>query len=245
MAGGRLACCTLDLRCPEARLDGGRHRLRDAILQVEHVVQRAVEAIGPDMAGGFRFDQLAGDPQPGAGAAHATFQHVAHAELAAHLTHIHRTPLVGEGRIAGDDEEPAHAGERGCDVLDHAVGEVVLLRVAAHVLEGQHHERWLVRQAERTRRGGVTSGEAEDADGAVDVLQALRPGVDEGEGQRSAQRLCHGGTDRDTTGFRQAFDPDGDVNAIPEQVAVLDDDIAQMHADPQPERLGGAGFAFC
>jgi hypothetical protein len=36
--------------------------------------------------------------------------------------------LVGEGRIAGDDEEPADAGERGDDLLDHAVGEIFLLR---------------------------------------------------------------------------------------------------------------------
>jgi hypothetical protein len=32
------------------------------------------------------------------------------------------------------------------DLLDHAVGEVLLLGVAAHVLEWHHRQRWLIRQ---------------------------------------------------------------------------------------------------
>src|SRR6516162_2049974 len=38
--------------------------------------------------------------------------------------------LVSKSRIAGDDEQPADAGQRGDDLLDHAVGEILLLRVA-------------------------------------------------------------------------------------------------------------------
>jgi hypothetical protein len=35
-------------------------------------------------------------------------------------------------------------GERGRDLLDHPVGEIFLLRIAAHVLKGQHRDRRLV-----------------------------------------------------------------------------------------------------
>ena len=52
-------------------------------------------------------DQLAGDAHAVAGLAHAAFEHIAHAEFAADLLHIDRLALVGEARIAGDDEEPA------------------------------------------------------------------------------------------------------------------------------------------
>ena len=78
--------------------------------------------------------------------AHAAFQDVAHAELPPDLPHVHGAALVGEARIAGDDEQPADLRERGDDVLDHAVGEVVLLRIAAHVRERKDGDRRAGRQ---------------------------------------------------------------------------------------------------
>ena len=84
----------------------------------------AVEAIGPEMRAGHGIDQLAGDPHPAAGLAHAALEHVAHAELAADLLHVDGAALVGEARIAGDHEQPAEARQRRDDVLDHAVGEI-------------------------------------------------------------------------------------------------------------------------
>src|SRR5438552_7186611 len=101
------------------------------------------------MRAGFGIDQLRGDAHPVAALAHAAFEHIAHAEFAADLLHIDRLALVGEARIAGDDEEPADAAERGDDLLDHAVGEILLLRVAARILERQDGDRRLVRQRER------------------------------------------------------------------------------------------------
>ena len=76
--------------------------------------------------------------------AHAAFQHVAHAQLAAHLLHVDRPALVGEARVARDDEQPADARQRRDDVLDHAVGEIVLLGVAAQVQERQDGDGGLV-----------------------------------------------------------------------------------------------------
>jgi hypothetical protein len=37
------------------------------------------------------------------------------------LLHVDRLALIGEARIAGDDEEPADAAERGDDLLDQTV----------------------------------------------------------------------------------------------------------------------------
>src|SRR2546423_149633 len=62
----------------------------------------------------------------------------AHAELAPDPFHVDGLPLVDEARIAGDDKEPSDTGKRGDDLLDHAVREILLLRIAANVLERQH-----------------------------------------------------------------------------------------------------------
>src|SRR5580693_9660827 len=58
-----------------------------------------------------RVDQLRGDADPAARFAHRAFENIAHTQFAADRLHIDRLALVGEARIAGDDEEPADAGE--------------------------------------------------------------------------------------------------------------------------------------
>ncbi len=82
-------------------------------------------------------DQLTCDADTVSGLAHAAFQHIADAELAADLLHVHRAAPVGEARIARDDEQPADAREFGDDVFHYAVGEIVLLGISAEVLERQ------------------------------------------------------------------------------------------------------------
>src|SRR5438132_5599744 len=94
-------------------------------------------------------DQLRGDAHSAACFADRAFQDIADAELASNVLYIDGPPLIGEARIAGDDEEPTDAAERGDDLLDHAVGEILLLRVAARILERQDGDRRLVRQRER------------------------------------------------------------------------------------------------
>ena len=145
----RLALGALDLGPFELRRDRADDAFRDLVLQFEDVVERAFEALRPEMRAGRGVDQLPGDAHPVAGLAHAAFQHVAHAKLAADLLHVHGPALVGEARIARDDEQPADARQRGDDVLDHAVGEIFLLGVAAQVLERQDGDGGLVWQGER------------------------------------------------------------------------------------------------
>src|ERR1700682_3019131 len=93
------------------------------------------------MRAGGRVNQLAGDPHPVPGFAHRAFQNIADAKLDPDLLYIDGLPFVGEARIAGDHEEPADAGERGDDLLDHAIGEIFLLPVVAEIGEGEYDDR--------------------------------------------------------------------------------------------------------
>ena len=109
----------------------------------------AVVAFGPVMAAGRRVDELRADAQLLAGPAHAAFEHVADAKLARDLLHIDRAALVDERRVAGDDEQPADAGQPGDQVLGDAVGKILLIGIAAHIGERQHRDRGTVGQRQR------------------------------------------------------------------------------------------------
>ena len=116
----------------------------DLVLDREDVAQFAIEAVGPKMSAGFRVDQLRGDPYPIAGAADAPFEHGADAEFTGHHAYVDRLALIGEARIARDHQQAADLREVGDHILGYPVGEIFLLRVAAHVLERQHGDRRLV-----------------------------------------------------------------------------------------------------
>src|SRR5262245_61096694 len=92
--------CPLDLGRPELRFDRADNAARHPVLQLEDIVQCAVEAIGPDVRAGGRVDQLAGDAHAVAGFAHAAFEHIAHAKFPRHLLYVDGAALVGETRIA-------------------------------------------------------------------------------------------------------------------------------------------------
>jgi hypothetical protein len=143
---GRLARGPLDFGLLELRRDRADHARGHLILQIEDVFDAAVEMVGPQMRAGRNIDELRRDAHPLRQLAHAAFEHVAHAQLSTDLLHVHGPSLVGEARVARDHEQPADVTERGDDVLDHAVGEVVLPGVVAHVLEGQDGDRRLVRK---------------------------------------------------------------------------------------------------
>ena len=81
----------------QLRLDRRDHPLGDLVLHRENVGEVAVVALGPDVVAGCGFDQLRGDADAVAGFAHAAFEHIAHAKLAANLLHIDGLALVGEG----------------------------------------------------------------------------------------------------------------------------------------------------
>src|SRR5215470_11506134 len=133
--GGRTLCRTKHFRRLESGFDHSSDAQRDAILKVKYILHWTVKAISPQMGAADRINQLCGNAHAVSSFAHRTLQHVTYAEFSTDLLHIDRPPLVGEARIAGDHEEPADATERGDDLLDGAVREIVLPGIAAHVLE--------------------------------------------------------------------------------------------------------------
>jgi hypothetical protein len=104
------------------------------------------------MRSGRRVDQLRADAHAATGFTNGAFEDVAHTQFAADLLQIDRMAFVRKARIAGDDQEPPDAGERDDDLIDHAVGEIFLLGVAAHVLEGHHRQGWFIGQWQRATR---------------------------------------------------------------------------------------------
>jgi hypothetical protein len=139
-----LALGALDFGLLQLRRDRADDGRGDPILQLENVLDLAVEAIGRNVRAGRCIDELRRDAHTVGRFAHAAFKNIAHAELAPDLLYVHCAALVGEARIAGDDEQPAHARERADNVFHHPVGEIVLRRIAAHVLKRQDSDRWLV-----------------------------------------------------------------------------------------------------
>src|SRR5580704_11155521 len=93
-----------------------------------------------------RIDQLRGDTDTATRFAHRAFEHIADAQFMTDPLNVGGLALVDKARIARDDKQPAYAGKRSDDLFDHAVGEIFLLRVAAHILERQNRNRWFVRK---------------------------------------------------------------------------------------------------
>jgi hypothetical protein len=76
-------------------------------------------------------DQLRGNANAVPDQPHAALQHVAHAELAPDLTDIDSLALVLEAGVASDDEQLAEARQLGNNIFHNAVGQILLLRIAA------------------------------------------------------------------------------------------------------------------
>ena len=131
------------------------------------------------MGAGSGVDQLSRDANAVPGSPDAAFENVTHAQLAADLLHVHRLAPVGEARVAGDDEDPLDPRQAGDDVVDHAVGEVVLLGIAAQIGERQHRDRRLVRQRQaRSRaRSRNTDGTGDCIVAGISRLANQRPQV--------------------------------------------------------------------
>ena len=103
------------------------------------------------MAASLRVNQLSGDANALSGTSNATFNYVAHAEFFADLLNINWLSFLREGRVSSYDEQAFEMGQFRNDVLHDAVGKILLLRVAAHVLEGQDGDGGLVRNRKGLR----------------------------------------------------------------------------------------------
>src|SRR5215472_904614 len=117
-------------------------------------------------------DQLARDAHPAPRPANAAFEDVPDAKLASHLLNVDGLPLIGEAGVASDHEQRFESRQSCDDIFDDAIGEVFLLWVSRHVLEGQHCDGWLVGKSERRRgRLRLRTGEREYVYGPRQVLE--------------------------------------------------------------------------
>src|SRR6516164_1626433 len=152
----------------------------DLVLKIENVVEGAIEVLGPKMRSSRSIDELPSYADPVSRLAHAAFEHITHPELAPDLFYVHGAAFVSEARIARYHEQLARTRQRRNDFLHHAVGEILLLGIATHVLKWQDGNRRLVWQRERRnltfRRCRPPAGIDDDAinvDRPRDILQSL------------------------------------------------------------------------
>src|SRR6516225_402695 len=231
----RLAQHPLLLGLRQRRLYNRGDTCGNFVLHREDVAEIAIITVVPDMRGIGRVDQLRCHADPVAAFAHRAFEHIADTQLAPDPLYVDRLAFVSEARITGDDKEPANAGERGNDLLDHPVGEILLLPVSGHVLKGQDRDRRLVgergRRSGRQRRAGrCAENDSIGAHGSCDVLDLLLAEIVKGEVEAVAHLLVRRGAEADPARLGQRFEPGGDVDAVAENVAILDDDVADIDA---------------
>jgi hypothetical protein len=102
--------------------------------------------------------------------------------------------------------------------------------------------RGLIRQYRRGRgclcRAVGVEFDAIDAHWPLDVIEALLPAIDE-VGRHLALHLPPGVLgNRDTAGFGDALDTSRDIHAIAKNVVALDDDVADVDANSELDRIG-------
>ena len=244
----------LALEFEEFGLDRAGDRPDDLVLQFEQVGQVAVVPLGHDVVVGVGADQLRGDPHPMPRFAYAALEHVAGAQLLADLLDVDSLALVGEGRVAGDHREGAPAGEQRDDVLGDAVGEEFLLGIVAEIGERQYRDRPVFVKTRRAHRSGGTEmirpigrcpGHAVDVDRPADVLQFFRAEILELELDLVHDLVVDDPRDIDAARLGQRFEPRRDIDAVAENIAALDDDVAEIDADPQGDApLGRQGLVL-
>src|SRR4029077_20414229 len=129
------------LRRVDLRLDGGDDGVGDLVLYRENVFQLVVVTLRPEVSAGSNVTELHGNSHTVAALAYAAVDDIADAEFLGDLLQGYGFALVGEGRIARDDEEPAQLGQSGDEVLANAIGKIFLRRVIAHVGESEDGDR--------------------------------------------------------------------------------------------------------
>ena len=92
---------------------------------------------------------------------------------------------------------------------------------------------WLVHHAFRPSARRRVEQDAEDADRPEDVLDALFAEVLERDVEPVAHLVPHGGGNADSVRWSELLEARRHVDAIAEDIAVLDDHVAEVDADPE------------
>jgi hypothetical protein len=234
----------------EFGIEGAGKAAGNLALRLGQIAAVGVEAVGPDMRPAFAVDQLDVDLRPFAQAPHAALEDIADAEFARDMPDIDRFSFVNKRRGPGDHEAVGDARQVGRQIVGYRVREVCLLRIGRKVGERQDDERNPRRRiggrdvgGGRARRGPV---DREGAHRPTDVFEPLLAEIAKGEVELTGGILLHPGRDADAAGFGERLEAGGDVDAVAEDVAVLDDDVPDVDADAEFDVLAGSepGVAF-
>jgi hypothetical protein len=142
------------------------------------------------------------------------------------------------------------------DIVSNAVGEILLLRIAAQVGERQHRDRRLVRQRQRFARtmhkgpfvglvfGRPVGSPHEHIHRLRDVLQIERPPRLECQIEPASDMLVHRAGDRHGAGRALGLQPCRHVHTVTVHVAAIHDHVANVNADAKPDASVGRLFAI-
>ncbi len=123
------------------RLDPARQRRGNRraylVLKGEYVLELALDTMPPQMQPGVRVEQLHIDAYALSGALQGTAHEVLRAELVGDLT-VRDVPIaIPERRAAGNDQQRMKARERGRNVLDDPIDEIIVFG-PGKIVERQH-----------------------------------------------------------------------------------------------------------
>ena len=165
-----------------------------------------------------RIDKLRRHTDAGSRLANTALKHVTDAQFPADLLHVHGSALVDEARVARDHEEPAQPGQRRDNVLGHAIAEVLLLRIAAHVDEGEDGDGRLVALWRQSWHGSGSrsrsNGHPVDPDGPCNVLDLDLAQIVEREVHLVEHLIAGRAGNADFAWFGQLLETGGDVHTI-------------------------------
>src|SRR5579864_6153695 len=81
-----------------------------------------------------------------------------------------------------------------------------------------------------------------NADGSGDIFDAFRPQIFETEIEFVAHLVAHNATDADGTGIGKRLEAGGEVDAIAIDIVAVNNDVAEVDANPEFDAFVGGGF---
>ncbi len=133
-----------------------RHRAGYLRLHREDILQFPVVGVGPDIGAVAGFDQRHRDAHPIGRFPHAAFEQIKHAELFADRLAVVGLAFELKRGGAPDDLEVLQTRERRDEFFRHAVGEVLVSRIAGGIDHRQHRDRFFGNgEALRSMRGEI------------------------------------------------------------------------------------------
>src|SRR5262245_31612973 len=135
--------------------------------------------------------------------------------------------------------------QRRNDVIDHSISKVILLWITAHVRERQNSDGRFIRKSKgglrfwrNCRFRFLRARNREHLHRSRDVLERDLALVVETHIDPVTDLIMNSTRDRNASRDSDAFEPRCNIDAITEDIVVVDDDVSQMDADAELDPLG-------